>query len=95
MSARGVDRRKPVKKKTTKTKKEEVPIRNKQEALDLGYGMATCSGHDMGEYRKNGKGLMLAKCSTCGAMTIVREEAPKNWVFFGTAQDYTCERMQA
>lgn len=95
MSARSVDRRKSVKKKTTKAKEEVTPIRNKQEALYLGYGMATCNGHDMGEYRKNGKRLMLAKCTTCGAMTIVRKEAPKNWVFFGTAQDYTCERMQA
>ena len=94
MSAPAVDEVKSVKKR--KKKKVEPKTESalpKQEAMDLGYKMSTCNDHTMGEYRKNGKGLMIAKCEDCGARTIVKKKPSCSWIFFGTASDYTCERM--
>lgn len=67
----------------------------KKEALQLGTQTATTNGHDMGEYWKNGKGLQLAKCSSCGLMVVVRKVGKKEWEVFGTSQNYDCEKEDA
>ena len=85
-------------KKTTKkaggVRSEKSATLKKHEVLDLGSQVAENGGHSMSKYRKNGKGLMLSKCKECGAMTIAKKKFRDGWTLFGTAQTYTCERMQ-
>ena len=65
----------------------------KIEALKIASATAEKQGHWMTNYWKNGPGLLLAKCSSCGLMTIVLKKRKKGWSSFGTTQKYKCTKV--
>lgn len=63
---------------------------NREDALIQANLVALRNGHEMLNYKSNGKNLLLCECGKCGGRAVATKKG-RTWVIFGTTQDYKCE----